>query len=33
MITPMSTAPRNGKLIKWVTVDGQQPRAVVVNRP
>lgn len=33
MVTPMSTAPKDGKLIKWVTRDGGNPRAVVVNNP
>jgi hypothetical protein len=32
MVTPLSTAPSDGKLIKWVAVDSSNPRAVVVDR-
>jgi hypothetical protein len=31
IVTPLSTTPTNGKLIKWVTVDSLNPAAIVVD--
>jgi hypothetical protein len=31
ILTPLSTTPANGKLIRWVTVDSLNPQAVVVD--
>jgi len=30
-MTPLSTTPSNGKLIRWVTIDRLNPNAVVVD--
>ena len=31
IVTPLSTAPTNGKLIKWVAIDSLNPAAIVVD--
>ena len=31
LVTPMSTMPLNGKLIKWQTRDSSNPTAVVID--
>jgi len=33
LVTPMSTMPLNGKLIKWQTRNSSDPTAIVVDAP